>query len=143
MRRGFQALCVMATILMAPVLIGADTVYDARVIDEMRKLWSFQQPWAFNSRYKGKSFSDVGTLLGYGKSQYHLGWYVEVDTADVSKHEFRNVYCVVSPSPTGNDFMKSMMARLKNFSKVRISGTMLEWNWMDDSIRLNNYCTVE
>ncbi len=108
-----------------PARANTDTVYDGRVIDEMRKLWSFQQSWAFNAQYKGKSFSDVGTLLGYGKSQYHLGWYVEVDTADVSKHESRNVYCVVSPSPAGNDFMKSMMARVKNFSKVTISGTMM------------------
>lgn len=131
-----------ALISILPIIASAETIYNSKIIGGIAKLPYFERNPYFDKKYKGKPFSDAGTIQRYGKQNFEEGWYVQINAGDESKREFRGIYCV---EYTGGDDTKfrALRTRYPEGTKVTISGTMIEWIPNDSTIRLNDFCDLK
>ncbi len=98
--------------------------FDMKVVDDLKDGY-------FDRTYNGKMFSDVGTVARYLQKIFPTRWYVDINTHD------EDVWCYISDA-TRVKMEKDFPAG----TKVRVMGKMQWWDLNDDSLELEDQCSV-
>jgi hypothetical protein len=98
--------------------------FDMKVIDDLNDGY-------FGRTYNGKEFSDAGVVVRYLQRLFAFRWYVDINSQN------EDVWCYISDAT--HDRME------KDFpsgTKVRVMGKMKWWDLNDDSLELEDECSV-
>ncbi len=108
----------------------AQETFDFKVIDDIQGY--------FDRKYRGQHFSANGSVSEIAKTGrlFASYWYIQVENGG------KKVYCTIA----NNEADLRLDAVRKNFptdTRVRISGTMVEWVPSDGTVRLEDFCRIQ
>jgi hypothetical protein len=119
--RTLAAISAVSVSMLSNVANGQ--TFDMKVVGDMKRGY-------FERTYKGKAFSDIGTLELYA-NRVSGEPYVQM------KKDGESVWCVIDD--------EKFVRWPKEFpvgTRIRMTGKMLEWYWRDDTLFLEENCTI-